>query len=134
LFHVWRLFILEFPQTTHASGRLTVYEAQPRYTLDTADVAARRTLAVRFSKVVTHLLPRPKLARRIIPFEDIAGQSGAALTGFSALWISGRDAKPVEVVPDSSPAYAFSPYRAEDGSSNFVTSTPEVREVPSPEC
>ncbi len=104
---------------------MTVYEAQPRFTLDTADTAARRSLAVRFRKVLAQTLPRPKLPRRMIAFDVRTGQSGVALTGFSPLWIVGEDLQSVRAVTESAPVYALAPFRGGDVD-GYIVSTSSV--------
>ena len=108
-----------------------MYEAQPRFTLDTADTAARRSLAVRFRKVLAQTLPRPKLARRMVAFSN-KGQSGVALTGFSPLWIVGGDVQSVRAVTESVPVYSIAPFHGE-GVEGYIASTSSVsgRSMPS---
>ncbi|KAL1407554.1 mRNA cleavage and polyadenylation factor subunit [Vanrija albida] len=93
----------------HHSGRLNVYEAQPRFTLDARD-QSRRSLAVRFRKVHTQLLSTSagsSLAYSIIPFENIEGLTGAFVTGEKPHWILSSDAHPVRSFGLKQAAYAF---------------------------
>ncbi|KAJ9120594.1 hypothetical protein QFC22_002523 [Naganishia vaughanmartiniae] len=49
----------------YSTDTLLVYEAQPRFTLDSEAKTHRTSLAVRFRKVMTKVLGRPKLPRSI---------------------------------------------------------------------
>lgn len=94
----------------HASGRLNIYEAMPRFTLDTAS-QSRRSLAVRFKRVFTHLLPMPVKTRipyTIIPFANIEGHTGAFITGEKPQWILSSDAHPLKAYSLKQSAFAFS--------------------------
>ncbi|KAJ9105514.1 hypothetical protein QFC21_001885 [Naganishia friedmannii] len=51
----------------YSTDMLLVYEAQPRFTLESDAKTPRRSLAVRFRKVITKILGRPKLSRSIVP-------------------------------------------------------------------
>jgi cleavage and polyadenylation specificity factor subunit 1 len=93
----------------HVSGRLNVYEALPRYTLDTAS-QSRRSLAVRFKKVYNQSLPIPatsKLPYTLIPFSDIEKQTGVFITGERPHWILSSDAHPLKAYGLKQSAVAF---------------------------
>lgn len=93
----------------HVSGRLNVYEAIPRFTLDTAS-QSRRSLAVRFRKVYTQSLPVPvksRLPYTIIPFANIEGHTGAFITGEKPHWILSSDAHPLKTYGLKQSAFAF---------------------------
>lgn len=93
----------------HTSGRLNIYEAIPRFTLDTAS-QSRRSLAVRFRKVHTQLLPsplKPKLSYTLVPFANIEGHTGVFITGEKPFWILSSDAHPLKAYPLKQSAHAF---------------------------
>lgn len=93
----------------HASGRINVFEAQPRFTLDARD-QSRRSLAVRFRKVHTQLLATTAgntLGYTIIPFADIDGMTGAFVTGERPHWYLSSDAHPIRAFGLKQAAYAF---------------------------
>ncbi|WWD21338.1 protein CFT1 [Kwoniella shandongensis] len=94
----------------HQSGRLNVYEAQPRFTVD-ASAHSRRSLAVRFRKVHTQLLPiaggSTKLPYTVIPFSNIEGLTGAFITGEKPHWILSSDAHPIRSFALKQAAMAF---------------------------
>ncbi|OCF35639.1 protein CFT1 [Kwoniella heveanensis BCC8398] len=96
--------------TLHRSGKLNAYEAQPRFTVD-ASAHTRRSLAVRFCKVHTQLLPitggTTKLPYTIIPFADIEGQTGAFITGEKPHWILSSEAHPIRTFALKQAAMAF---------------------------
>ncbi|WVR09012.1 protein CFT1 [Kwoniella sp. DSM 27419] len=94
----------------HRSGRLNAYEAQPRFTVD-ASAHTRRSLAVRFRRVHTQLLPisggTTKLPYTIIPFSNIEGLTGAFITGEKPHWILSSDAHPLRTFALKQAAIAF---------------------------
>jgi cleavage and polyadenylation specificity factor subunit 1 len=93
----------------HVSGRLNIYEALPRFTLDTAS-QTRRSLAIRFKRVYTQHLPIPitsKLPYTLIPFSNLEGQTGAFITGDKPQWILSSDAHPLKAYGLKQSAYAF---------------------------
>lgn len=93
----------------HVSGRLNVYEALTRFTLDTAS-QSRRSLAVRFKKVYNQTLPiaaTSKLPYTLIPFSKIEGQTGVFITGERPHWIMSSDAHPVKAYGLKQSAVAF---------------------------
>nr|XP_018259229.1 protein CFT1 [Kwoniella dejecticola CBS 10117]OBR81387.1 protein CFT1 [Kwoniella dejecticola CBS 10117] len=94
----------------HESGRLNAYEAQPRFTVDSS-TQTRRSLAVRFKKVHTQLLPisggSTKLPYTIIPFAQIEGITGAFITGEKPHWIIGSEAHPLRTYALKQAAMAF---------------------------
>ncbi|WWC73047.1 protein CFT1 [Kwoniella pini CBS 10737] len=94
----------------HESGRLNAYEAQPRFTVDSS-TQTRRSLAVRFRKVHTQLLPisggSTKLPYTIIPFSQIEGITGAFITGEKPHWIVGSEAHPLRTYALKQAAMAF---------------------------
>ncbi|WVF65469.1 protein CFT1 [Kwoniella sp. CBS 6097] len=94
----------------HRSGKLNAYEAQPRFTVD-ASAHTRRSLAVRFCKVHTQLLPITggitKLPYTIIPFANIEGQTGAFITGEKPHWILSSEAHPIRTFALKQAAMAF---------------------------
>ena len=93
----------------HSSGRLNVYEALPRFTLDTAS-QTRRSLAIRFKRVYNQHLPIPtnsKLPYTLIPFSNLEGQTGAFITGEKPQWILSSDAHPLKAYGLKQSAYAF---------------------------
>ncbi|WWD06819.1 protein CFT1 [Kwoniella europaea PYCC6329] len=94
----------------HQSGRLNAYEAQPRFTVDSSS-QTRRSLAVRFRKVHTQLLPisggSTKLPYTIIPFNEIEGITGAFITGEKPHWIVSSDAHPLRTYALKQAAMSF---------------------------
>ncbi|WVW79420.1 protein CFT1 [Kwoniella bestiolae CBS 10118] len=94
----------------HHSGRLNAYEAQPRFTVDSS-TQTRRSLAVRFRKVHTQLLPisggSTKLPYTIIPFDEIEGIIGAFITGEKPHWIVSSDAHPLRTYALKQAAMSF---------------------------
>ncbi|TYJ59069.1 protein CFT1 [Cryptococcus floricola] len=101
----------------HHSGRLNAYEAQPRFTVD-ASTQSRRSLAVRFKKVHTQLLPisggvrttntaETRLPYSIIPFSDIEGLTGAFITGEKPQWVISTEAHPLRAFALKQAAMAF---------------------------
>lgn len=93
----------------HRSGRLNIYEAQPRFTVDARD-QSRRSLAVRFRKVHTQLLsvtPSSTVKPTAIPFTDIEGLTGAFITGERPHWIISSDSHPIRAFGLKQAAYAF---------------------------
>ena len=93
----------------HHSGRLNIYEAQPRYTLD-ATTQSRRSLATRFRKVYTTLLPLSSSSRlpyTMIPFANIESQTGVFITGDKPQWVMSSDAHPLHVFGLKQAAFAF---------------------------
>ncbi|WWC98043.1 protein CFT1 [Kwoniella sp. B9012] len=94
----------------HQSGRLNAYEAQPRFTVDSSS-QTRRSLAVRFRKVHTQLLPisggSTKLPYTIIPFDEIEGITGAFITGEKPHWIVSSDAHPLRTYALKQAAMSF---------------------------
>ncbi|KAK4687316.1 cleavage and polyadenylation specificity factor subunit 1, partial [Tremellales sp. Uapishka_1] len=93
----------------HKSGRLNVYEAQPRFTLD-ASAQTRRSLAVRFRQVHTQLLPISsisKLPYRLIPFANVEGLTGAFITGDKPHWILADEKHPIRAFALKQAAMAF---------------------------
>lgn len=68
------------PQVLYSTDTLLLYEAQPRYTLESEANIARSSLAVRFRKVITKTLGRPKLPRSI-ETTRLDGYDIAFLTG-----------------------------------------------------
>ncbi|WRT69124.1 protein CFT1 [Kwoniella shivajii] len=94
----------------HQSGRLNTYEAQPRFTVDSSS-QIRRSLAVRFTRVHTQLLPisggSTKLPYTIIPFSDIEGLTGAFITGEKPHWIVSSEAHPLRTYALKQAAMAF---------------------------
>ncbi|WWC91156.1 uncharacterized protein L201_006097 [Kwoniella dendrophila CBS 6074] len=96
----------------HESGRLNAYEAQPRFTVDSSS-QTRRSLAVRFRKVHTQLLPITggvsinKLPYNIIPFENIEGITGAFITGEKPHWIISSESHPLRTYALKQAAMAF---------------------------
>ena len=92
-----------------ASGRLNIYETQPRFTLDTA-TQARRSLAVRFRKVFTDLLnplSQSSLPSAIIPFANLEGLTGAFITGDKPQWVISSDSHPIHTYALKLPVVAF---------------------------
>ncbi|OXG80075.1 protein CFT1 [Cryptococcus neoformans var. grubii Br795] len=100
----------------HHSGRLNAYEAQPRFTVD-ASSHSRRSLAVRFRKVHTQLLPisggvgttngNARLPYTIVPFNNIEGLTGAFITGEKPHWIISSEAHPLRAFALKQAAMAF---------------------------
>jgi len=93
----------------HNSGRLNIYEALPRFTLDTAS-QTRKSLAIRFKRVYNQHLPIPvtsKLPYTLIPFANLEGQTGAFVTGERPQWILSSDAHPLKAYGLKQSAFAF---------------------------
>ncbi|WVQ81298.1 protein CFT1 [Cryptococcus sp. DSM 104549] len=94
----------------HHSGRLNAYEAQPRFTVD-ASLHSRRSLAVRFRKVHTQLLPisggSTRLPYTIHPFNNVEGLTGAFITGEKPQWIISSEAHPLRAYALKQAAMAF---------------------------
>ncbi|KAL7421114.1 mRNA cleavage and polyadenylation factor subunit [Cryptotrichosporon argae] len=92
----------------HHSGRLNVYEAQPRFTVD-ASTHSRRSLAVRFRKVHTQLLPTAgaRLPYTLHSFHNVESQTGAFVTGEKPQWIMSSDAHPIRAYALKQAAFAF---------------------------
>nr|ODO03748.1 protein CFT1 [Cryptococcus depauperatus CBS 7855] len=97
----------------HQSGRLNSYEAQPRFTVD-ASSHSRRSLAVRFRKVHTQLLPisggigtSSSSTYNIISFSNIEGLTGAFITGEKPQWIISNDTHPLRAFALKQAAMAF---------------------------
>jgi len=93
----------------HHSGRLNIYEALPRFTLDTSS-QTRKSLAIRFKRVYNQHLPIPvtsKLPYTLIPFSNLEGQSGAFVTGERPQWILSSDAHPLKAYGLKQSAFAF---------------------------
>jgi cleavage and polyadenylation specificity factor subunit 1 len=89
---------------------LNAYEAQPRFTLDSSR-QTRRSLAVRFRKVYTQLLPSTtaptRLPYTIIPFANLEGRCGAFITGEKPQWVISSDAHPLRAYGLKQAAVAF---------------------------
>lgn len=112
----------------HKSGRLNIYEAQPRFTLDARD-QSRRSLAVRFRRVHTQLLPTTAgsyLPYAIIPFADIEGYTGAFIVGDRPHWIMSSDAHPLRSFGLKQPAYAFGKTTHHGGRGEYFLRIQEV--------
>ncbi|ORY33060.1 cleavage and polyadenylation specific protein [Naematelia encephala] len=93
----------------HSSGRLNIYEALPRFTLD-ASTHARRSLAIRYRKVHTQLLPltsNTRLQYNVVPFANVEGLTGAFITGEKPHWIVGSDAHGIKAFGLKQAAMAF---------------------------
>lgn len=107
--NLYRFSLVIDIQALHASGRLNIYEAQPRFTVD-ATAQKRRSLAIRFRKVYTTLLPvssSSRLQYNIIPFADIEGHTGAFITGEKPQWVMSSDAHVVKSYGLKQAAFAF---------------------------
>jgi cleavage and polyadenylation specificity factor subunit 1 len=118
-------------QVLHASGRLNAYEAQPRFTLD-ASRQARRSLAVRFRKVFTQLLPSTAASRlpyHIISFSNIEGLSGAFITGEKPHWVVSSDAHPLRTYGLKQAAMAFGRTTHLGGAGEFFVRIEDVSEL-----
>lgn len=115
----------------HVSGRLNSYEAQPRFTMD-ASQQARRSLAVRFRKVHTMLLPinsSTRLPYTLIPFTDIEGHSGAFITGERPHWILSSDSHPLKAVALKQAAMAFGRTTHLGGKGEYFIRIEDVRRI-----
>lgn len=82
-----------------------MYEAQPRFTLDTS-TQTRRSLAVRFRKSLTQVLST-RQAITVHPFANLENHTGAFITGQSPCWILSSDAHPVRSYALKQAAMAF---------------------------
>ena len=88
---------------------MNAYEAQPRFTVDSS-TQTRRSLAVRFRKAHTQLLPidsTSKIPYTIHPFLNIEGLTGAFITGDKPHWIVSSDAHPIRAYALKQAAMAF---------------------------
>jgi cleavage and polyadenylation specificity factor subunit 1 len=115
----------------HISGRLNVYEALPRFTLDTAS-QSRRSLAVRFKKVYNQSLPIPatsKLPYTLIPFSKIEGQTGVFITGERPQWIMSTDAHPLKAYGLKQSAVAFARTTHLGGTGEYFIKIEDVSSV-----
>lgn len=113
----------------HRSGRLNVYEAQPRFTVD-ATTQTRRSLAVRFRKVHTQLLPidsTSKLPYTLHRFTNIEGLTGAFITGDRPHWIISSDAHPVRAYALKQAAMAFGKTTHLGGTGEYFIRIEDVR-------
>ncbi|KAJ9112295.1 hypothetical protein QFC19_000714 [Naganishia cerealis] len=70
----------------YSTDMLLVYEAQPRFTLESEEKITRKSLAVRFRKVMTKILGRRKLPRLIQPV-SLSGCHFACLTGSNPVFL-----------------------------------------------
>jgi cleavage and polyadenylation specificity factor subunit 1 len=118
----------------HRSGRLNVYEAQPRFTLDSSQShsqgTTRRSLAVRFRKVHTQLLPLDSSSRlqyNLIPFTNIEGLTGVFVTGEKPFWIVGSDAHGVRAFGLKQAAMAFGRTTHLGGTGEYFIRIEDVR-------
>ncbi|EIW66021.1 hypothetical protein TREMEDRAFT_70300 [Tremella mesenterica DSM 1558] len=96
----------------HQSGRLNIYEAQPRFTRDASQTPSRRSLAVRFRKVHTSLISpssSTSISSTIIPYDNLEGQSGAFITGEKPYWIMSSEKHPLRLYGLKQGAMAFGP-------------------------
>jgi cleavage and polyadenylation specificity factor subunit 1 len=114
----------------HKSGRLNIYEAQPRFTLDATQSTTRRSLAVRFRKIHTQLLPldsSSKLQYTLIPFTNIEGLTGAFITGEKPFWIVGSDSHGVRAFGLKQAAMAFGRTTHLGGTGEYFIRIEDVR-------
>ncbi|ORX39210.1 cleavage and polyadenylation specific protein [Kockovaella imperatae] len=86
-----------------SSGKLNIYEAQPRFTVDSS-LQSRRSLAVRFRRVHTQVLPPTST---LVPFTNIEGYTGLFITGEKPHWVLSSDAHPIRSFGLKQAAVAF---------------------------
>lgn len=108
---------------TLSSGQLLAYEAQPRFTLDTASSSvSRRSLAVRFYKVFADTVSNSRIGRGMIPFHDTtAGLCGVFVTGSSPFWLVSSESEAIRCIQYDEAVSSFACQGSE-----FVLHGPEV--------